>query len=240
MARTWLWGTICLALALAVGAPPAGVAPAGAANAGLTANCHRENGRPGLEACRRALRANPKDQGLHQRLGYLYLNLGLYQESVDVFRAMTKKWPGSWRAHYDLATVYSYIRAYTYALPAIEAAVKRNSRSIDALTLAVVIYRNLKRNEDAFALALRAAGLGDIGSMAVTSYNYEAGIGTAKDAGKAVHWLERAARGGHVGAMNQMSALYLNGGLGVKPDEEKAKMWAAKSRQARFGDMQKQ
>ena len=155
------------------------------------------------------------------------------------FREMTKKWPESWRAHYDLATVYSYIRAYGYALPAIETAVKFNGRNINALTLAVVIYKNLKRNGDAFRLALRAAKLGDVGSMAVTAFNYEEGVGTVKDPDKAIRWLRLAALGGHVGAMNRMSMLFLEGGLGLKPDEAKAKKWAERSRQARFGDMKK-
>lgn len=210
-----------------------------AAETNLAAKCHASKGRPALDICRRAVKAGPNDQRLRQRLGYLYLELGLYTGSVETFKSMTRKWPESWRAHYDLATIYSYIRAYDFALPAIESAVRLNGKSIDALTLAVVIYKNLKRNRDAFRLALKASELGDVGSMAVTAFNYEEGAGTKKDPAKAVHWLRRAAQGGHVGAMNQMSALYLEGGLGLKPDEEKAKMWAAKSRQARFGDMKK-
>lgn len=217
-----------------------GAVPTLAAGADLAAKCHAGKGRPALNICRRAVKAKPNDQRLHQRLGYLYLELGLYRGSVETFKAMTKKWPESWRTHYDLATIYSYIRAYEFALPAIEAAVRLNGKSIDALTLAVVIYKNLKRNRDAFRLSLKASELGDVGSMAVTAFNYEEGVGTKKDPAKAVHWLRRAAMGGHVGAMNRMSALYLEGGLGLKPDEEKAKMWAAKSRQARFGDMKKQ
>jgi len=227
--------TIWLVLTLASGA-----APSFAAKSESAAKCNALKGRPGLETCLRAVKARPDDERLHQRLGYLYLTLGLYESSINTFRTMTKKWPKSWRAHYDLATVYSYIRAYKYALPPIETAVRINASNIDALTLAVVIYKNLKRNDDAFRLALRASELGDIGSMAVTAFNYEEGAGTAKDPAKAVDWLRRAARGGHVGAMNRMSALYLEGGLGLKPDERKAKMWAARSRQARFGDMKKQ
>lgn len=229
-----LIATFLLALTLAFG-----VAPSFAAEPGLAAKCRSLTGRKGLDICGKAIKAAPEDQGLQQRLGYLYLNLGLYESSVDTFRAMTKKWPKSWRPYYDLATVYSYIRAYTYALPEIETAIKLGGRNIDALTLAVVIYRNLKRNGDAFRLALRAAELGDVGSMAVTAFNYEEGVGTVKDPAKAVDWLRRAAKGGHVGAMNQMSALYLEGGLGLRPDEKKAKQWAARSRQARFGDMKK-
>lgn len=235
MVYSRLVATVWLVLALAIGA-----GPTLAAESDLAAKCRALKGRPALGTCLRAVKARPHDERLHQRLGYLYLTLGLYETSIDTFRAMTKKWPGSWRAHYDLATVYAYIRAYTYALPPIETAVKINGGNVSALTLAVVIYKNLKRNDDAFRLALRASELGDIGSMAVTAFNYEEGVGTAKDPAKAVHWLRRAAKGGHVGAMNRMSALYLEGGLGVVPDEQKAKAWAARSRQARFGDMRHQ
>jgi tetratricopeptide (TPR) repeat protein len=229
-----LTATVWLALILAVGA-----VPTRAAESELTAKCHALKGKPALGICQQAIKANPNNKSLHQRLGYLYMTLGLYDASIETFRAMTKKWPGSWRAHYDLATVYSYISAYTYALPPIETAVRINGNNIDALTLAVVIYKNLRRNEDAFRLALKAAELGDVGSMAVTSYNYEEGVGIKKDTSKAVQWLRRAAKGGHVGAMNRMSALYLEGGMGLTPDEAKAKAWAAMSRQARFGDMKK-
>lgn len=224
--------TIWLVLTLA-----SGVVPTLAADSDLAAKCHALKGKPALKICLRAVKAAPRDERLHQRLGYLYLTLGHYDTSIETFREMTKKWPESWRAHYDLATVYSYIRAYGYALPAIETAVKINGRNINALTLAVVIYKNLKRNGDAFRLALKAAELGDVGSMAVTAFNFEEGVGTVKDTAKAIHWLRLAALGGHVGAMNRMSTLYLEGGLGLMPDEAKAKKWAERSRQARFGDM---
>jgi tetratricopeptide (TPR) repeat protein len=230
-----LVATIWLVVALAVGAPPTL-----AAESDLAVKCRALKGKPALDICIRAAKARPNDQRLHQRLGYLFLTLGFHESSIEAFRAMTGKWPGSWRAHYDLASVYAYIRAYSYALPAIETAVRINGNSIEALTLGVVIYKNLKRNKDAFRLALRAGELGDIGSMMVSAFNYEEGVGTAKDPAKAVHWLRRAAKGGHVGAMNRISALYLEGGLGVAADERKAKAWAARSRQARFGDMRQQ
>lgn len=220
--------------------PAVGAVPTLAAESELVAKCHALKGRPALDICRQAIKARPNDERLHQRLGYLYLTLGLYEGSINTFRAMTRKWPKSWRAYYDLATVYSYIRAYAYALPPIETAVRINGNNVNTLTLAVVIYKNLKRPNDAFRLALKAAQLGDVGSMAVTAYNYEEGVGTTKDIAKTILWLRLAAKGGHVGAMNRMSALYLEGGLGLEKDEEKAKMWAAKSRQARFGDMTKQ
>lgn len=234
MVQLRLTAIFWLILTLAVGA-----APTVRAESGLAAECRALKGRPALGICLRAVAASPDDERLHQRLGYLYLKLGLYETSIETFRAMTRKWPGSWRAHYDLATVYAYIRAYGYALAPIETAVKINAGNVDALTLAVVIYKNLNRNGDAFRLALKAAELGDVGSMAVTAFNFEVGVGTKKDPAKAIRWLKRAAKGGHVGAMNRMSTLYLEGGLGLEPDEKKAKVWAARSRQARFGDMRK-
>jgi TPR repeat protein len=99
--------------------------------------------------------------------------------------------------------------------------------------LATIIFRNVRRDETVFRLALRAADLGERRAMFLTSYHYEMGVGTKKDLGRARHWMERAAVAGHVGAMDEMTKGYLHGAMGFKRDERKAEFWATRARMAR-------
>jgi len=64
---------------------------------------------------------------------------------------------------------------------------------------------------------------------------YRDGVGVAADARQAVAWAERAADNGHLGALDLMVRVHLEGLMGEAVDEHKAEAWAWKFRNVRLG-----
>ena len=195
--------------------------------------CHSLKGKDAAWACLAAIKANPNSKSLRRRLGYAYLEADMFDASIKAFRAVTTRWPNDWQGQFDLASVYGFLQAYPSAVAPIEAALRIEPNNLQSLMLATIIFRNVRRDDTVFRLALRAAGLGERRAMFLTSYHYELGVGTKKDLAKARHWLERAAAAGHVGAMDELTKGYLNGAMGFKPDARKAEFWATRARKAR-------
>lgn len=221
---------LCLAAALLI-APAA--AFAAAAKTTDAARCHSLKGRDAALACLAAIKAEPNSKSLRRRLGYAYLEADLFDESIKAFRVVTSRWPNDWQAQFDLASTYGFLQAYPSAVAPIEAALRIEPNNLKTLMLATIIFRNVRRDETVFRLALRAAGLGERRAMFLTSYHYEEGVGTKRDLVQARHWLERAATAGHVAAMDEMTKGYLHGQMGFKPDTRKAEYWATQARKAR-------
>jgi len=206
---------------------------AAATRTGHATRCHSLKGRDAALACLAAIKADPNSKTLRQRLGYAYLEADLFDESIKAFRAVTTRWPNDWQGQFDLANVYGFLQAYPSAVAPIEAALRIEPNNLKSLMLATIIFRNVRRDETVFRLALRAADLGERRAMFLTSYHYEMGVGTKKDLGRARHWLGRAAAAGHVGAMDELTKGYLHGAMGFKPDARKAEIWATRARKAR-------
>lgn len=209
--------------------------PQQAAAEDALALCRARRGSAALEACAAAAKVHPDDEALQRHLAYLYLEADRHIRAIDTLTAMAQRWPDHWQPHYDLAQIYAYIRNYASAVGPIERAIALNPQDTRSLMLAVSIYANLKRDGDAFRAALRAAELGERVAMFVVSYNYEEGQGTRRDLVKAGQWLTRAANAGHVGAMDRLTNLYLEGGLGIAADDRQAELWATRARRARDG-----
>ena len=206
---------------------------AAAAKSGDAARCDALKARPAVKSCLAAIKLDPNSRTLRRRLGYAYLEADLFSESIGALREVTRRWPNDWQGHFDLASVYGFLQAYPSAVAPIEAAMRIQPDNLPTLMLATIIFRNVRRDETVFRIALRAAGLGERVAMFMTSYHYERGVGTKQDLPQARYWLEKAAAAGHVTAMDQMTKGYLHGEMGFKPDERKAEIWAARARKAR-------
>lgn len=209
------------------------IGSAEATKASDAARCHSLQGRTAIAACRAAIKAEPQSKALRRRLGFAYLEADLFAESIKAFREVTTRWPNDWQAQFDLASVYGFLQAYPSAVAPIEAAMRLEPNNLQSLMLATIIFRNVRRDDTVFRIALRAAALGERRAMFMTSYHYESGVGTKKDLARARYWMEKAAAAGHVGAMDQMAKGYLSGEMGFVPDAQKAEMWAARARKAR-------
>lgn len=212
-------------------APTAGIAAA--AKASEAKLCHSLKAKPAVTACLAAIKADPGSRKLRRRLGFAYLEADMFTDSIGALRVVTQRWPNQWQGHFDLASVYGFLQAYPSAVGPIEAAIRIEPDNLKSLMLATIIFRNVRRDETVFRVALRAARLGERVAMFMTSYHYESGVGTKKDMAQARYWVEKAAAAGHVAAMDQMTKAFLHGEMGFKPSARKAEVWAARARKAR-------
>lgn len=197
------------------------------------AGCHSLKGRPATAACQAAIKADPDSIALRHRLGYAYLEADLFAEAIQALKYVTSRWPNDWQGQFDLASVYGFLQAYPSAVAPIEAAMRIEPDNLQSLMLATIIFRNVRRDDTVFRIALKAAGLGERVAMFMTAYHYEYGVGTKKDMAQARLWVEKAAVAGHVGAMDQMAKGYLHGEMGFMRNAQKAEQWAARARKAR-------
>jgi len=215
----------------------AGLSIESAAAAAVTnhaARCQSLKGPTAVTACLAAIKAEPNQVIHRRRLGFAYLEADLYAKSIDTLRQITKRRPNDWQAYFDLASVFGFLQAYPSAVAPIERAMQLRPKHQRTLMLATIIYRNVKRDQDVYRVALNAAQLGERIAMFMTSYHYESGVGTKKDLIEARRWMATAAAAGHVGAMDRMTQGYLNGEMGFKPDPRKAEVWATRARKARL------
>jgi len=226
-----MWRTAFSVAAALLLTPAAGFAAAKKVD--HASQCHSLKAKPAITACLAAIKADPGSKELRRRLGFAYLEADLFTDSISALRVVTQRWPNEWQGHFDLASVYGFLQAYPSAVEPIEAAIRIEPDNLQSLMLATIIFRNVRRDETVFRVALRAAGLGERVAMFMTSYHYESGVGTKKDMAQARYWVGKAAVAGHVAAMDQMTKAYLHGEMGFKPDARKAEVWAARVRKAR-------
>ncbi len=99
--------------------------------------------------------------------------------------------------------------------------------------MASLIFLKLRWYEQAFEATLSTAELGEPTAMYSLVHMYEIGLGVAAEAEKARYWAIRAAEHRHLGAMALMEDVYRSGRLGQRVDEEKAKAWAERLREAK-------
>lgn len=137
---------------------------------------------------------------------------GDYQRSIRVFRDVVAMTPSDPLSHYELAWMLTFVRRYKEA---------------------AIIFYFARTRTDVFRVSLKAAKLGDRVAMFETAEFCAAGEGVAADHAKAVNWMERAARAGHVTAMDRLVDIFLNDKLSQKPDDRKAEYWATAARKAR-------
>ena len=216
-------------LLLVAAAVPSPAAAAGQQSDQLFRRCFENRGAAALRHCEHLADQRRDDYRVQRRKAFLYVEVNRYREAFAALENIARRWPNDWRAHYDLANAYSFVRAYKRAIPPIERSLKLAPRNREVLMLANTIYGVRNRDRAAFRAALAAARLGDRVGMFVTSYRYEDGIGTKKDIKSAWSWLFRAAEAGHIAAMERVTQIYLEGGLGVAADDRKAEAWALKT-----------
>lgn len=157
---------------------------------------------------------------------------GLYYQSVTVYEEIARVLPDDARAQYELASTLAFLRHYAEAVPPVEAAIRLEPDFLQAYRLAELLYLNLKRFNDAFAAARRAAELGDVTAMFELWVYYDEGRGVQADDEKAFQWLRRAAANGHVSAMKFLEKTYREGRYGQSIDPQQADLWAQRARAA--------
>ena len=224
--RQWLWAAIL--------AGPTAILGYGPAAADMVSDlCVERWNRGGYKVCEKAVARNPNDVRLRRLFARSLTKAGDYARSIGVFRDVVKLAPNDPKSYYELAWMLAFTRRYKEAVSPIEMAMRLKPDFLPAYKAAAIIYFFAKTRRDVFQVSLKAAELGDKVAMFETAEFYAAGEGVSVDKAKAVFWMERAAKAGHVTAMDRLVDIFLNGKLGQDVDGKKAEYWATLARKAR-------
>jgi len=224
-------GTVLACIVLLAATGPA------AASAHRTADACAANADEGdVATCEAAVAEYPGDPAVWRDLARARIAVGDYDGAADAQQEVTHLEPENPRAHYDLAGTLGFVRRYAEAVAPVEAALSLRPDYPEALMLAAIIYHSLDRETESFGMTLRAAELGDIAAMFDLVWHYEHGKGVSANPRQAFLWAERAAEAGHVGAMDLMVEIYLEGRFTEPPDDSKAEDWAMRARRARTAE----
>ncbi|MGH7005106.1 MAG: hypothetical protein ACREIP_14275, partial [Alphaproteobacteria bacterium] len=190
-----------------------------------------------FRSCAAAVADRPADPELRRLYAQSLAKASDYDGAVREYREVTRLAPADGRAFYEYAWMLAFVRRCNEAAAPIVESIRLRPDHAPSYRAAAIIYQITKRPTDILRVAVAGARLGDSVAM-FDAYNcYAEGTGTPRDEAQAFAWLLKAAEAGHVLAMDRLSALYLNGGLGQAPDGHKAEEWATKARLARGGKL---
>ena len=214
----------------------AAVLAAGAATAAENAatQCLREANDGNIAACERAVAADPDDSALRRRLALSMIVAGAAERAIDVYREAARLAPDDAEAHYDLAVALGTLNRFPEAVAPIERALALKPDNLRYERLADIVYGRVGAHDKLFRVTLREAEQGDRIAMYEVALLYAEGTGVTADDRQALDWMKRAAEHDHVGAMDRLIEVYLEGKLGQRIDPAEAELWAAKARAARL------
>ena len=190
----------------------------------------------GWRICRQAIGTHPKDAEVRRNYAISLSFGGLYDSAVRQYEEATRLAPNSHRGHYELAWIFAFKRQYKQAEAPIERAMALKPKHLKYMRLAAIIFAANKHQKKRFAVVKEAAGMGDQIMMFELAFLYADGTGVKEDMSQTLIWLTKAAKKGHVLAMDRLATAYLNGKLGAKKDRKKADFWARKAHEARNAD----
>lgn len=171
--------------------------------------------------------ARPDPQGLEEMRAFarqLVINEA-YEDAIATYITIAEQTPDDPRSHYDVAGIMVFLRMYNDAIPRVNSAIALDPDNVLYHELVALSYMQMERFDEAFQATRNGAKLGDMKAMYTLSGMYEHGRGTTASPDKALHWLEQAARSGHMGAMDAMSRVYRDGLYGVAPDPVRQQEW---------------
>jgi TPR repeat protein len=210
------------------------VAQAAAAEDDAAAQCIREANDGNIAACERATAAHPEDAALRRKLALSMIVAGAAERAIDVYREATRLAPDDAEAQYDLAVALGTLNRFPEAVAPIERALALKPDEPRYEKLADIVYGRIGAHDKLFRITLREAQQGDRIAMYEVALLYAEGTGVAADEAQALDWMKRAALRDHVGAMDLLVEVYLEGKLGQRIDPAEAELWARKAREARL------
>lgn len=196
--------------------------------------CRANAGVDAIANCQRASDAEPQDRSLQRALGAAQVRWGDPDAALAVFRSLAESAPQNADAQYDYAAMAGFTARWDEARRAVDVAVALRGTHLPTLRLAVLVNEAVGDRTKSFGFASRGADLGDPVALYDVAVAYREGRGTATDPARCVQFLERAAAAGHVGAMQDLSEVFLEGLLGQRADSRRAEEWAAAARATRL------
>ena len=228
--------TLPLGALLAVGLTLAGAVAAAAEKApeSAAAQCIREANDGNIGACERAVAEHPNDLALKRRYALSLIVSGAPWHAIEIYREVAARSQDDAEAQFDYAAGLGTVNRFPDAIAPIERALALKPDEPRYERLADIIYERTGKHEKLFQVTLREAHQGDRIAMYEIGLFYADGVGVKRDDMKALDWLERAAARDHVGAMDRLAEVYLEGKLGQPIDLTQAETWAAKAKAARL------
>jgi len=208
------------------------VLPAQAPAQDWATRCRQEAGRGLTAACQKALEASPRDPEMHALLGQAYFAGGFYGEGLQSLREAIDTSGGAPDYRYRFAGFAALINEFAQASDELEKVVAARPKDAKAWSLLADCYRFMKNGPQSLRATRRAAELGDAAEAYALAARYAEGDGIARDNREERRWLERAARGGYVAAMQDLAAFYAAGRPGIPPDPAKQHYWEDAARKA--------
>ncbi len=180
-------------------------------------------------ACTKATEAAPKDLELRRALARALMDVGDGVGGTGEYGAIAKDRPDDPQAWFDYGTALATDYRFGEAAKAIERALKLDPGHRGAHKIAVLAYERAGRHEEAYAISLRLAGMGDAIGMYDVAESLLEGRGVAADPPASVPWFRRAAEAGHFGAMAKLAKIYGEGLYGQPRDAVQAAEWARRA-----------
>jgi len=197
------------------------------------ARCTQDVEKGNIDACQKAVAESPKNPVLRRHYARAMTFRGLYQSAIDQYRIVTQIRPNDARSWYDYGYSLAFARRYKESVQPLEKAIKLNKNYIAALRILAIAYAKQKMPAKVFRTTLDMARSGDRIAQFEVSIFYQEAYGVARDDGKSLQWLVKAAESGHIGAMDRLVRVYQNGALGQAKSDRKAEFWAIQARRAR-------
>jgi len=198
------------------------------------AQCARSAEIGDIVACQQAARENPGNVAIQRDLAKSLIAVGDFDAAVEIYQKIAAARPDDARAQADLGGALGFVRRYAEAVAPMEAVMRLSPDDIAAYRAAAVVYLQVGRAADAVRAMRAAAERGDAIAMFDMYAFYSDGVGVAADKRQALAWAERAAENGHLGALDLMVRVHLEGLMGQPVNEDEAKAWAWKFRNARL------
>lgn len=192
-------------------------------------SCLTGRGQDKVLACTKAKEADPADLTLRRALARAHMDVGDGIGGTGEYGAIAQDRPNDPQAWFDYGTALATDYRFAEAAVAIEQALKLDPDHRAAHKVAVLAYERAGRLEDAYAMSMRLAGMGDAIGMHDVAEALLEGRGVRADPPASVPWFRRAAEAGHFGAMAKLAKIYGEGLYGQAKDPAQAAVWAKKA-----------
>lgn len=153
-----------------------------------------------VSACEAAMQRRPADAAVRRDYGLVLLRAGNHEEALESYRQAIALAPDDARGHEALGGALATLRDYAGALPALERALALDPGAMQSLRVLQFVQEGLRLREAAIGTARKLAERGDVLAM------FDLAVALEHSAPEqAAQWLERAARAGHISAMERLA-----------------------------------
>lgn len=184
-------------------------------------------------SCEKAIAENARDLRSRHNLAGAFIVRGDNRRLLKAYEEITLVTPNDPMAHFNYGSTAGTLRYYQIAITALHRAIGLKPDFVEAHLVLSMAFDKLGQHAEAAEAKLKAAEFGEITAMYEVAEYYARSTGTPGNERKAFAWMERAANGGHIGAMERMAEIYFHGQLRQTRDPRRGELWRQKAQDAR-------